>query len=84
MTNEERDRAVAGASLSICESLLLALIDAGQLSKEDVKGLLNDAITANHTEAADGDNATYYANVSKVIETIRDNKNSIKLFKRVD
>ena len=84
MTNEEKTLAIAGASLSICESLLFTLIDNQQLSQKDVRGLLNDAIKTHRQEAAKNGEANFHENVLKIIEEIRDNKNSVKLFDRID
>lgn len=45
--------AKAAAAFSICESLLLCLVDRKILNETDVIGLLGDAISAHRHEAMD-------------------------------
>jgi hypothetical protein len=51
MAEQARVNADGAAALSICESLILALIDLKIFSDEDVLALLTDVATA-HNEAA--------------------------------
>lgn len=64
--------AKATAAMSICESLLLCLVDQKILNETDVFGLLGDAITA-HKHAAlatTGEEAAMHQQAAELIASI--------------
>lgn len=65
-----RDRAAARAALSVCESLMLALIDAGFIGAEEMRGVMEDAMRAHAGETADAIDAEAVKEIDRMISTI--------------
>jgi hypothetical protein len=71
--------AVSGAAaLSICESLLLALIDHDVLPEREIIGILHDAATAHANHPVNGPGAAFHAKVAALINSIIDSGNSVR------
>lgn len=65
------------AALSICESLLLALNDAGVLPETEIVGILRDAAAA-HEFSTDPAQAEKHAAVAALINGILTGGNSVR------
>jgi hypothetical protein len=76
--NDTDGKAVAMASLSMFESLLLALMEGGILDKKEVRGLLSDASSAHRQRAQTSDDGDLHLRIADVIEALRNGGNTTK------
>ena len=58
------------ASLSICESLLLALADRKVLSHQDIRGLLEDAANAHRNAAGTLEEIEHHRAIAGIIDRV--------------
>lgn len=65
-----QEEAAGIAALSICESLLIALVDKGVLSAEEARGTLEDAAAAHQSLTLSGDQALHHRLASEFIERL--------------
>jgi len=66
------------AALSICESLLLALIDLKVMRAKETAGVLHDAADAHRNAGGTGDEAAMHLKVAAIIEQIIAGGNSTR------
>ncbi len=70
---------IAGiAALAICESLLLALNDAGILPEAQILGVMKDAAGAHENAPDDDGEAETHKAVARLIHKIIDGGNSVR------
>jgi 3-oxoacyl-(acyl-carrier-protein) synthase len=73
---------VAGtAALTICESLLLALNDAGVLPEAEIIGVLTDAAASHRHPPANDGQAELHAAVTALIDALIAGGNSVRRIK---
>ena len=65
------------ASLSICESLLIALRDLKVMSQKDARDVLQDAASAHHEASVHPDHAEMHKSVAVLIDKILAGGNSL-------
>lgn len=66
------------AALSICESLLLSLIDSNVMDEPEALAILADAAAAHRNAMLAGDRAALHQNAAEAIELIAAGRNSIQ------
>lgn len=60
------------AALSLCESLILALTEAGVLDSREARGVLEDAMTAHRHAALGAGDRDIHRTAASLIERIRE------------
>lgn len=68
------------AALSMCESLLIAMIDLEVMSEKDIRGLLEDAAAAHHEASSNSANSDLHQEVAALIDHIVAGGNSMRRF----
>jgi len=58
------------AALSICESLLISLVDSGVISEAEARGILEDAASAHRHAAAQAENPDWHRSIAALIMTL--------------
>ena len=72
MSNEQEIKELSGlAALSICELLLLALIDCRVLSDEEIRGVLEDAAAAHRDAVGTPQEREVHAAVAAIIDRMQ-------------
>ncbi len=66
------------AALTICESLLLALMEREVLDKQEVRGLLLDAAETHRNAASTADDPGMHLAAQEIIERIVKKRNSVR------
>jgi hypothetical protein len=69
-TERQRSAVLGRAALSICESLLAAMLERGLLSDKDVADLLEDAAGTHREASKDADNPELHAMVADIIDDV--------------
>ena len=70
--------ATGAAALSICESLLLCLLDLQVLTEAEVAGLLDDAAAAHRAPGKSPDETAHDAATAALIVAIAAGKNAVR------
>ena len=68
----------AAAALSICEAILLALIDHGILPEREIIGILRDAAAAHANDPGYDGHPAFHDGVAELINRIIDGGNSVR------
>ena len=72
MSNERDIKELSGlAALSICESLLLALLDCRVLSDDEIRGVLEDAAAAHRHAVGTPQEREVHAAVAAIIDRMQ-------------
>ena len=72
MSNEKEIKELSGlAALSICESLLLALMDCRVLSDHEIRGVLEDAAAAHRDAVGTPQEREVHAAVAAIIDRMQ-------------
>ncbi|RED43325.1 hypothetical protein [Aestuariispira insulae] len=66
------------AALTICEALLLCLKESGNLTKEQINGLLTDAVSTHVNAAEMSSDSDLHKSAAKLIEEIAAGRNSTR------
>jgi hypothetical protein len=74
----ENPDATGAAALSICESILLCLVDLRVLDEDDVTGLLEDAAAAHLAPGRSAQETAQDSAAAALIATIAAGKNSVR------
>jgi len=71
------------AALSICESLLISLMERGYLDTDEATGLLEDAAAAQRHAAKSADDPGIHTAVADLIDGLKNGGNSSNIFRRL-
>ena len=66
------------AALTICESLLLALMENDVLDRQEIRGLLKDAASTHRQAASAAEDPEAHLAAEAIIESIINRKNSVR------
>ncbi len=70
--------AIALASVSMCEALMIALLDGGILDEDEIRSALEDAISAHRQARTQGTDPDLHDRTAKIIERVLVGGNGVK------